>query len=443
MASADSKDGAGVATATHNDIAATTASEMDEDQIPPDDENQSLRLLLFHGQIDGNADTKKMVYVPKPKTREQAQIQGLARLKEMLNDPDGEIAHYIKSTNEWLPKPLSKNETCKEVQHCLTRKAQADVTDKTVPFILATWCMLGGSVPSMWREKVEGSLTDRGKKMLDELENLGGDYDFEFCKRYATEANGKNPNFGLAEAADELVKPDNFVGQTMTRSKHAASPSSLGKHGASSPRQSPAVKLPKTVANEVTQQSGGSPAGGSRGAFKYRSNGNTKIQNKKLKPKIKKLTADIQTQRMETEKAFKELHYQGQALALEAGAGRKKDRIIEDYRVKLERMCGRRDQCKDRISDLKKALDASRQTVEESNANIAALEEVVKIREGVIDDRAKQLDTITAEAILQATTAAAKDKGLATISLTELLDRMFQENDNGLGISGFKDSEDH
>lgn len=256
-----SNDRADMPMAIDDEVATPTASEMDGDQMCLDDENQSLSPSLSHGQIDGNADTKKMLYVEEPDTMQRAQMQGLARLTEIFNDPDEEIAHHIKSTIGWLPRPLSSNDRCRKVQNHLTGKNGADVTDESVPLILATWCMLGGYIPSMWREKVENrksgtkELSERGKKMLLELERLGGDYEFEFCKRYAKMTGGKKPDFDYAKASEELMKPDYFVKQTRTKSKRTEKSTSLGKHRESSPRQHPAAKRPKTVAPQRSRHS--------------------------------------------------------------------------------------------------------------------------------------------------------------------------------------------
>lgn len=749
-----SEDGAGVAMATHNDIATTTVPEMDEDQIPPDDENQSFGPSVSHGQIDGNTNTEIKRYVPQPPTLMYAKVQGLAMLKEMLNDPDGGIAHNIKKTSGWNAKSLASNEKCKKVRQFLTDK-EVPLSDKTVPFILATWCMLGGVIPSMWHDKVEGekrgskaALTESGKKMVDELEHLGGrgEYEYELCKRYATRNVGKMTDFDWNETAKGLEKSDNDARKAKKKSTPDAQPTSLGKHVASSPRQPPAAKRPMTVAPQrrgdshaddddindeegqvevdgdvmdgskrkgapnsettdaplprqkkwalpgahlnqgldyslgnvagtrvygpglktskmspkqkftgrksqwncggysiakptvtadvlsspyrsLTVSSGqppcsvpsaqhedstatfgmspplergftissaqpslalfpslrrsknvatknkahSSPQPGStttnlgdldsldeavsyhdgaeadisgarprnsshdsrhstaqssepsavvepnevwlklrqqgkqlkantkkpesrvqwpvhrdrglkegenelgnldgkakapsqrlkekdeqsadagadddtRGPFLHRSNRDPEVEIDKLKAEIQKLNEEKETQRIEMMGVRRELQIEEKARGRAIDASLKKDRIIQEYTVKLERMMSLSDQndnLKGRISKLEKTLDASRQTVEESNAKIAALEEAAKTREGVIDDRAKKLDNITAEAILQATTAAAKYRGLATISLTELLGGMSQENDNGSDTSGPNDSEDH
>lgn len=654
--------GADVAMATHNDIAATTTPEMDEDQIHPDDEYQSFGPSVSHGH--GNTNTEIKRYVPQPPTLMYAKVQGLAMLKEMLNDPDGEIAHSIKRTSGWNVKSLASNEKCKKVRQFLTDK-EVPISDKTVPFILATWCMLGGFIPSMWHDKVEGekrgskaALTESGKKMVDELEHLGGrgEYEYELCKRYATRKVRKMTDFYWTETAKGLEKPDNDARNAKKKSTPDAQPTSLGKHGASSPRQLPAAKRPMAVAPQrrenshaddddvkveegrvevdgdamdgrkrkgaanskttdaplprqnkwalpsahlnqgldnslgngagtrvygpglktskmspkqkftgrksqwhsggysiakpsvtadvlsspyrsltassgqppcsvpsaqhkdstaafgpplergfttssvqpslslfpslkrsenagTTNKAHSSPQSGStttnlgglkegenelgnlggkakepsqrlkekdeqsadagaeddtRGPFVHRSNRDPEVEIDKLKAEIQKLNEEKETQLIEMMGVRRELQIEEKARGQAIDVSLKKDRIIQEYKVKLERMMSLSDQndhLKGRISKLEKALDASRQTVEESNDKIAALEEAAKTREGVIDGRAKRLDAITAEAILQATTAAAKYKGL--------LVGMFQENNNGSGISGSEDSEDH
>lgn len=746
-----SEDGAGVAMATHNNIAATTTPEMNEDQIPPDDEYQFFGPSVSHGQIDGNTNTEIKRYVSQPPTLMYAKVQGLAMLKEMLNDPDGGIAHNIKKTSGWNVKSLASNEKCKKVRQFLTDK-EVPLSEKTVPFILATWCMLGGFIPSMWHDKVEGekrgskaALTESGKKMVDELEHLGGrgEYEYELCKRYATRNVGKMTDFDWTETAKGLEKSDNDARKAKKKSTPDAQPTSLGKHVASSPRQPPAAKRPMTVApqrrgdsyaddddikdeegqvevdgdvmdgskrkgapnpettdaplprqkkfalpgahlnqgldnslgngagtrvygpglktskmsrkqkftgrksqwnsggysiakpsvtadvlsspyrslaassgqapcsvssaqhedsaatfgmspplerglssqpslalfpslrrgenvattnkahsspqpgstttnlgdpdslheavsyhdgaeadisgarprnsshdirhsmaqsseqsavaepNEVwlklrqqgkqpkattkkpesrvqwpTHRDGGLKEGenelgnlggkakepsqrlkrkdeqsadagavdGTRGPFVQRSNRDAEVEIDKLKAEIQKLNEEKETQRIEMMGVRRELQIEEKARGRAIDASLKKDRIIQEYKVKLERMMSLSDQndhLKGRISKLEEALDASRQTVEESNAKIAALEEAAKTREGVIDNQAERFDTTTAQDILQATTTAAKDKGLAMISLTELLVGMFQENDDGSGTSGPKDSETH
>lgn len=667
MASHDevaSKAGADMALATHNDIAATTTPEMDEDQIPPDDEYQSFGPSVSHGH--GNTNTEIKRYVPQPPTLMYAKVQGLAMLKEMLNDPDGGIAHSIKKTSGWNVKSLASNEKCKKVRQFLTDK-EVPISDKTVPFILATWCMLGGFIPSMWHDKVEGekrgskaALTESGKKMVDELEHLGGrvEYEYELCKRYATRNVGKMTDFDWTETAKGLEMSENDAREAKKKSTSDAQPTSLGKHGASSPRQSPAAKRPMAVApqrredshaddddikveegrvevdsnamdgsrrngaanskttdtplprqnkwalpsahlNQYLDNSLGNGAGtrvygpglktskmspkqkftgrksqwhsggysiakpsvtadvlsspyrsltasssqpecsvpsaqhkdstatfgvspplergfiissaqpslslfpslkrsenagtpkkahsspqsdstttnlgglregenelgnlggkakeprqrlkekdeqsadagaddSTRGPFVHRSNRDPEVEIDKLKAEIQKLNEEKETQLIEMMGVRRELQIEEKARGQAIDSSLKKDRIIQEYKVKLDRMMSLSDQndhLKGRISKLEKALDASRQTVEESSAKIAALEEAAKTRESVIDGRAKQLDAITAEAILQATTAAAKYKGL--------LVGMFQENDDGSGTSGRKYPEDH
>lgn len=207
-----------------------------------------------------------------------------------------------------------------------------------------------------------------------------------------------------------------------------------------------------------------------RGVIVNRSNRDPEVEIDKLKAEIQKVNEEKETQLIEMMGVRRELQIEQKARGRAYDAGLKKDGIIQEYTVKLDRMMSvsnQNDHLKDRISKLDKDLDASREKVEASKIKIAALEEAAQTREVVIDDRAKLarknaelqealdlaqqiaanyktvLDAITAEAILQATTAAAKDKGLAKISLAELLNGMLQENDDGSGTSGPKDSEDH
>lgn len=260
-----SKDGADVPMATDNKVTTPTTPEIEEDQMSLDDENLSLSPSISHGQIDGNTDTEFKNYVPQPPNLIYAQVQGLARLQEMLNDPDGDIARQIQKTSGWNAKSLASNEKCKKVRHLLTDK-EVPITDKTVPFILATWCMLGGFIPSMWHDKVEGAkrgsktaLSESGKKMVNELDKLGGsgNFEFELCNRYTSEAHTKKVDFDWAKFSKSLEKSNDDASQDK-KAKSTARKASLGKHVASSPRQSPASKRQKIEAANQTQEVEGS-----------------------------------------------------------------------------------------------------------------------------------------------------------------------------------------
>lgn len=251
------QDGADMPMAINDKVATPMTPEMDGDQMSLHDENQSPYPSISLSQIDGNTDDYFRVFLPKPPSLLYAKVQGFERLREMLNDPNGEIAHNIQKTSGWNVKTLASNEKCKKVRQFITGEKKAlPITDDTVPFVLATWCMLGGFVPSMWREKVEGEkpgcgpLTDWGKKMIDELEHLGGsgEYKFELCNQYATKTVGRKHDFDWTEAAKRHYNLDDDAEQARKKSSANAQATSLGKHRASSPRQTPAAKRPKSMA---------------------------------------------------------------------------------------------------------------------------------------------------------------------------------------------------
>lgn len=242
----------------------STVSEMVKDDMSLDGKNQSPISSLSQGQINGSAGPLFKSFLSRPPDLTYAKVQGLAKLRQILNDPDGEIAEIIRKTSGFNQVPAS-NGRCKKVQHLLTGAEKASAMDKSVPFILATWCMLGGEIPTMWRERREGEkagsrdrLTAWGKKMLVELRHLGSrnKYDFEICKAYATR-EFQRAEFNNIEFLKELEKLDDDAKSTKEKPTPNTKPVSLGKHVASSPRQSPAAKRQKTVAFERTQQSGG------------------------------------------------------------------------------------------------------------------------------------------------------------------------------------------
>lgn len=258
-------DGFDMPAAVNDEAATPTMPDIDEDHKSLDDETQSLIPPLSQNQVDGNADKKIIRYVAEPKDVPFAKIQGLAKLKEVLNDPDGEIADVIKKTTGF-PDIIANNEKCKKVRDYLTGKSQT--TKQTVPLVLATWCMLGGFIPSLWDARSEGkrtgskkSHTDWGKEMRNELAYLGnGDgFNFKLCKGYATN-NVARQSFNMPEF-EEIVNQWDEDAKKAKKPKASATPASLGKHGASSPPQSLASKRPKTVATETPQQSEASYAG--------------------------------------------------------------------------------------------------------------------------------------------------------------------------------------
>ncbi|KAI7786412.1 hypothetical protein LA080_003653 [Diaporthe eres] len=256
-------DGADMHMATNDEVATPTASEMGEDHMSIEEESHSPSLSVSHGQIDGNTHAVWRRYVDKPPTPNYAKVQGTAKLREVLNDPDGKIAGNIKNI-QGFNKRLSSNNHCKKVRKYLTGDKETPITDGTVPFILAIWCVLGEFIPSMSRERIPGRkkgsrlpLTDWGKKMIEELGNLGiiGGYKFDICQAHAAKKEGKS-QFNWTRAKHEILEDD--TEQATKKPKRNAKPPSLGKRGASSPRQSPASKRRKNVAIEKPQQGGGS-----------------------------------------------------------------------------------------------------------------------------------------------------------------------------------------
>ncbi|KAJ0119255.1 hypothetical protein J7T55_013492 [Diaporthe amygdali] len=175
------------------------------------DESDDLSASDINGQPDESTNVTRKKYIENPSSTEEAKMQGMALLRAILIDPNDEIAKAIKKTYGFKAQP-STNEKCKSVRKYLTQVQE--VTDATMPFIIATWCMLGGNVPSMWTEQGEGSkrgskkpLSSWGKKVVAELEHLGmGDgFKFELCEAYAT-ANFAMKSYDVAEAAKELAQ---------------------------------------------------------------------------------------------------------------------------------------------------------------------------------------------------------------------------------------------
>lgn len=244
-----------------------TVLKMDDDRMPIEEASQSSSNPVSHGQIDANKDTGSMLYVGNPQEAIIARVQGMAKLREVLHDPNEKIADHIKKIHGFN-KQLSSNNHCKKARQYLTGDPETPITDETVPFILAIWCMLGGIIPSMWRERLPGQkkgsklpLSDWGKEMIEELDNLGTNngYEFHHCQAYAAATESKT-HYKWDEAAMYLNrKPE--AEQAAKKSKRNAKPASLGKHGASSPRQSLASKRRTNVAIEMLQQRGRSFAG--------------------------------------------------------------------------------------------------------------------------------------------------------------------------------------
>lgn len=251
--------------AINDEVASPIAPEMGENHMSVEEESQSTSTSVSHGQIDGNADADRRRYVAEPQTTNYAKVQGMAKLREVLKDPGGKIADHIRKINGFN-KQLASNEKCKKVRKLLTGDPETPITDDTVPFILAIWCMLGGNIPSMWCERVPGekkgskmALTDWGKRMIEELDRLGAidGYEFDICQAYAAAAENQT-RFDWDEAAKDLLNSKDEAEQAAKKPKHNSKPASLGKHGASSPRQSLASKRRTNVAMEMLRQGGDS-----------------------------------------------------------------------------------------------------------------------------------------------------------------------------------------
>lgn len=258
------------ATNEYTDIPATSdgevttpaAPEMDEDEMPANQYDKSRGPSVSSAQRDGNTGTNIVLYVAKPESKEFAKVQGFAKLRELFNDPDDEIAENVRATLEFSSNRAS-NDRCKKVRNFLTND-KTKINDKTVPYILATYCMLGEYIPTMWNERGEGKksgsknpYTEWGKKAVQELQRVGAadhNYGFGIFKDDVTAKDWKL-SFDYAkakEALDEFFKSR----KAQMASNHTKRSGSLGKYGASSPRQSPVVKQKKTTAMEASQKSG-------------------------------------------------------------------------------------------------------------------------------------------------------------------------------------------
>lgn len=147
------------------------------------------------------AGAKLLNYTAHPATHQDAQIQGFAMARSILNDPKNEIFKNLAYC------PHTTGQRCRMVRTMITdEKAGTDVV-----FVIATWCMLGGNIPSTWVEGANDqrpgkkrSRTDWGEKMIRELGHLGRDpyfffYVFDFCKPYITgEILNKSYDFDVA-----------------------------------------------------------------------------------------------------------------------------------------------------------------------------------------------------------------------------------------------------
>lgn len=127
-------------------------------------------------QVDGATDKPDTLYSRNPSGPQQARVQGISWLKACLGDPHEEISQEICKTRRFKWQH-SSNERCKAVRQLFT--GAQDVDNKSVPFVLATWCMLAGAIPAIWKESHEGNktgpkrtLVNWGTEMLQELDQL-------------------------------------------------------------------------------------------------------------------------------------------------------------------------------------------------------------------------------------------------------------------------------
>lgn len=217
----------------------------------PGDTNRS----FYEGQFDGVTDDPDTGFDRHPNTPERARAQGIAWLRIMLNDPKGEIAEEIFKTRGFKGQH-SSNERCRTVRGLFTGEKAVD--DKSVPYVLATWCMLAGAVPAIWRESHDKSngytvkpLTTWGKEMLEDLGHLSlaKTSELKHCKDYG---KGIAPPslYNTAEARKELDAMANRPKQKKKKPPTASSSGNPVKHVASSPRQSPATKRTKITTTE-------------------------------------------------------------------------------------------------------------------------------------------------------------------------------------------------
>lgn len=176
-------------------------------------------------------------YTEEPATDEDAQIQGIAMARAILNDPQDKITKSIARS------PHALDRRCQMV-HAMLR---LNKTETNVVFIIATWCMLGGNTSSTWTDGGYGHkpgekdyLMDWGKKMIEELKLLGrtAHYDFKFCKPYVTgKISRKRYNYKLA--SKDYYRICNPLPRRVGTAKRAAD---------SSPENSDPAKRQKTTA---------------------------------------------------------------------------------------------------------------------------------------------------------------------------------------------------
>lgn len=254
-------DEADVPIAANNEVISPSTHKMNEDVMSGDEENQSQGDSVSQGPIGGSTDANLMPFIGDPQTLRYAQVQGLAKLSQVLNDPKREIEENIRKTTEFDSR-LGSNKRCKNVRRFLTGKTK--INGETVPYVLATWCMLGGKIPKGWRRREDGvkggfkgEYIPWGQRMVYELGLIGYGVKFDICKDFDNGSSSVRNAFVWTQWEDTLDNPDDGTSETKKKSTLNAKSTSLGKHEPSSHRQSCVAKRQKTSANDITQHSGG------------------------------------------------------------------------------------------------------------------------------------------------------------------------------------------
>lgn len=237
----------------------TPLHNLSEDGIPLFSEDMDRS--YSERQVDGVTDEPDASFERNPNTAWIARVQGIAWLRAMLNDPNGYIAEEIFKTQGFKGQH-SSNERCRTVRALFTGEKVVD--NKSVDYVLATWCMLGGAVPTIWKEPREKQrsgaikpLTTWAKEILGELDQLllARTSELKHCKDYG---KGIAPPslYNLAEAMKELYAMANRPKQNNEKPSTTPSSSNLMKRAASSPRQSSATKRTRTTTNKQPNEVG-------------------------------------------------------------------------------------------------------------------------------------------------------------------------------------------
>lgn len=241
----------------NNDEVTTTplAHKMNENDMSGDEENQSRVGSVSQGQIDGSTNANTKSFIRDPEDLRYAQVQGLAKLYQVFNDPKREIEENIRNTSGWNPT-LASNTRCQKVRKWLSGEVTR-MDEHTVPYVLATWCMLGGHIPSVWIPRkpgkklgFDGKYTDWGEKLVGELQLIGCGNKSEICKDFDNGSIAVRNAFNWDEWEDIRDNPDGGMLDTK-KSKPAK------KRAMSSPRQSHAAKRQKTAPIDLSQRNEG------------------------------------------------------------------------------------------------------------------------------------------------------------------------------------------